>query len=1069
MSYFESKKNSVKTLLMALSKGEDNMRKFTALLVVVALLVPAFILTATTNSDWPNMFNDPSHTNYQPDTTIPDVMQREWVYYPENGTIASHIAIDDKIIFGTSQGVIVCLEQSDGRELWSYKVGEIGSAQIGYVDGKIVFICTSYMQAGGGEDGSGGGGHGGGRPGGGGHPMSTTEETEVSSVIGMISPENGAEIFKEVIKKPTTISGGLVGEEYIYLAYTEIGEDRTIGNTRFVCMDPNNQSEVWSADLDRMPLMMLTYGDGKIFTSVAKIKMNPDNPMPEINDSAVIAFDEEGKIAWEKKLDESEIAGGISYADGRIYFSKMKVPSEIGGRRMVMPTSELMACNAENGEDIWVFDISSIDYANERTVDFCLYGIPAITPRGIVLQLAMSHTICVSKNKGSLVWKNETPGGMAFTCMQFACTKDKVISTRGTKFSIANITDGEIVFTDDTMMSGGMPFGGGSMIMPMPVIANDKVFVSGDRIICYGEKVVGLYSDPSTIRINQIYPDEVKTRNVRVYYNDTGEINGTLTPSDDWISLSSTEYVTLSQTYEVTLSAEGMEPGMHSGSIDVESSVGNLSIPIEMNVVAKPPIKLDIDLDDTTITNEDSFKVEGTTVPGATLSVNGRPVTVKTDGTFSDMIPIDEGRNELKFHAEDADGNAADVIKVVILDTRRPIIRTTIKEGQKIVSLPFEFQGATERGARLMVNDEPIEVSANGEFSVILKDLEDGEYTINMVSKDKAGNVFKLNRTVIIDATKIPLELDLPEPGFAGSQTTTYTLKGKTSPNHSVVALIDNVPVGYCQSDEEGSFELEITVEGDGQYNVTVIASTMSEKTSDPTPFTLIVDSQPPAIECDIPELVSQSPVTLEGTTEPMAKVFINGQEASVDLEGNFSFEIELNSGLNAVTVKAVDTLGNESTIDSYIKFETVETIRLKLWVNEPKFVINNKQADDLDPMPTTKSPPLPAELAGNSYMPVRAVFEALGATVDWIDADRRVDVTLGNTFLQLWVDNVSTAKINGVETTIIGADGQTVLYPTIVNGRTMLPLRFACESLGADVNWIAEESAIEVVYPSEK
>ena len=35
------------------------------------------------------------------------------------------------------------------------------------------------------------------------------------------------------------------------------------------------------------------------------------------------------------------------------------------------------------------------------------------------------------------------------------------------------------------------------------------------------------------------------------------------------------------------------EPGVYKGSIDVDASVGKLSIPVEMTVVPKPPIKLD--------------------------------------------------------------------------------------------------------------------------------------------------------------------------------------------------------------------------------------------------------------------------------------------------------------------------------------------------------------------------------------------------------------------------------------------------------------------------------------------
>ncbi|MEZ4812149.1 MAG: hypothetical protein R2883_01430 [Caldisericia bacterium] len=39
----------------------------------------------------------------------------------------------------------------------------------------------------------------------------------------------------------------------------------------------------------------------------------------------------------------------------------------------------------------------------------------------------------------------------------------------------------------------------------------------------------------------------------------------------------------------------------------------------------------------------------------------------------------------------------------------------------------------------------------------------------------------------------------------------------------------------------------------------------------------------------------------------------------------------------------------------------------------------------------------------------------------------KEVDATLGDTVLQLWIDN-STAKINGSEVKILGADGTTVL-----------------------------------------
>ncbi|MEZ4812155.1 MAG: stalk domain-containing protein [Caldisericia bacterium] len=76
---------------------------------------------------------------------------------------------------------------------------------------------------------------------------------------------------------------------------------------------------------------------------------------------------------------------------------------------------------------------------------------------------------------------------------------------------------------------------------------------------------------------------------------------------------------------------------------------------------------------------------------------------------------------------------------------------------------------------------------------------------------------------------------------------------------------------------------------------------------------------------------------------------------------------------------------------------------RLKLWIDSARFFKNDEQLTDLNPMPTTtKSPPLPSELEGNTYMPVRAILEALGADIEWINSERRVDVKLGDITLQL-------------------------------------------------------------------
>ena len=76
----------------------------------------------------------------------------------------------------------------------------------------------------------------------------------------------------------------------------------------------------------------------------------------------------------------------------------------------------------------------------------------------------------------------------------------------------------------------------------------------------------------------------------------------------------------------------------------------------------------------------------------------------------------------------------------------------------------------------------------------------------------------------------------------------------------------------------------------------------------------------------------------------------------------------------------------------------------------------------------------------------MRAIFEALGASVDWNGAAQTVTATNGDTVVRLTIGS-ATATVNGVSVTI---DQPGV----VVNGRTLVPLRFVAESFGVSVNW---------------
>jgi len=87
-----------------------------------------------------------------------------------------------------------------------------------------------------------------------------------------------------------------------------------------------------------------------------------------------------------------------------------------------------------------------------------------------------------------------------------------------------------------------------------------------------------------------------------------------------------------------------------------------------------------------------------------------------------------------------------------------------------------------------------------------------------------------------------------------------------------------------------------------------------------------------------------------------------------------------------------------------------------------------------------------PVLISDTTFVPIRAIIEALGGKVEWNEDEQKVTVYLNDKQVELWLDK-NNVIANGTEM-------YTKVAPTSINGRTMLPLRFVSESLGLCVNW---------------
>ena len=88
----------------------------------------------------------------------------------------------------------------------------------------------------------------------------------------------------------------------------------------------------------------------------------------------------------------------------------------------------------------------------------------------------------------------------------------------------------------------------------------------------------------------------------------------------------------------------------------------------------------------------------------------------------------------------------------------------------------------------------------------------------------------------------------------------------------------------------------------------------------------------------------------------------------------------------------------------------------------------------------------------GTTLVPMRVIFETLGAKVDYDNAAKRITAVKDETTITLTL-NQKAAYINGqVKPLPVPAKA--------VNGRTLVPLRFISEALGEDVKYVVKSAA---------
>lgn len=127
----------------------------------------------------------------------------------------------------------------------------------------------------------------------------------------------------------------------------------------------------------------------------------------------------------------------------------------------------------------------------------------------------------------------------------------------------------------------------------------------------------------------------------------------------------------------------------------------------------------------------------------------------------------------------------------------------------------------------------------------------------------------------------------------------------------------------------------------------------------------------------------------------------------------------------------------------------------IKFYIEEPLYYVNDTILS-MDTVPIIKG--------GRTFIPIRYLTEAMGASIEWDGGESKVTIKHGNILIELWIGR-NTALVNGNEVPIDAGNPEIIPF-LVPPGRTMMPLRFVAENLGCDVEWDPVPREVKITYP---
>ncbi len=278
---------------------------------------------------------------------------------------------------------------------------------------------------------------------------------------------------------------------------------------------------------------------------------------------------------------------------------------------------------------------------------------------------------------------------------------------------------------------------------------------------------------------------------------------------------------------------------------------------------------------------------------------------------WTGQLALEEGENKLTFFSRLAgDESPRTDTYTVILDTTAPAPPVLTDAPDCVQEDTATIVGTVEAGAVLLVDGEPVEVSADGSFSVEIAAGEDG--AVALTTQDAAGNESEAVDVAVIAGAPTPTLDDITSP----TNENTQTLTGTKSNAVGIVIRSEGQETGLTvvepSGDDSWSYELDLGP-GANTFYVSGITDKGRPSCEELGPFTILFSDVCPAeVTDDFPALTNQATLPVAGTRCQGVSVHWRFEDESLEEarqgvgrgdEAEWTFDLTLEEGVNVFYV----------------------------------------------------------------------------------------------------------------------------------------------------------------------